>query len=66
MVWPVVLLALALGVNRELVGIFGVDLVGLTFGVMTPAARAVHVLLGFAAICAVAVVLRLAGRQVAD
>jgi len=65
MVWPVVLLALALGVN-QLVGIFGVDLVGLTFGVMTPAARAVHVLLGFAAICAVAVVLRLAGRQVAD
>ena len=54
-VWPVLLLALALGLNRELVGIFRIDLIGLVFGVMTPAARVVHVLLGISTICAVIV-----------
>jgi uncharacterized membrane protein YuzA (DUF378 family) len=57
-VWPALMLAIILGLNRGLVGIFGFDLVALVFGVMTPAARAVHVLLGISAIyCAIAVVM---------
>lgn len=64
--WPVLLMALAFGLNRELVAIFRVDLVSLVFGVMTPAARVVHVLLGVSAICAAAMSLRLAGRRVSD
>jgi len=56
--WPAFMLALILGLNRGLVGIFGFDVVALVFGVMTPAARAVYVLLGVSAIyCAVAVVM---------
>ena len=67
LVWPALLLALAVGLNRELVGIFGVDVIRLMFGVMTPAARAVHVLLGFATICAVVVAVKPAGgRQDGD
>ncbi len=61
--WPVLLFAVVLGLNRELVGFFGVDLVAFAFGVMTPAARVVHVLLGISAICAVVVALRLTGRD---
>jgi uncharacterized membrane protein YuzA (DUF378 family) len=56
--WPAFVLAFILGLNRGLVGVFGFDVVALVFGVMTPAARAVYVLLGVSAIyCAVAVVL---------
>ncbi len=57
-VWPAFMLALILGLNRGLVGMFGFDVVALVFGVMTPAARAVYVILGISAIyCAVAVVM---------
>jgi uncharacterized membrane protein YuzA (DUF378 family) len=56
--WPALLLAFTLGLNRELVGLFRVDLVGFVFGVMTPAARIVHVVLGLSTICAVIVALR--------
>jgi len=62
--WPLLLLALALGLNRELVGIFRVDLVSLVFGVMTPAARVVHVLLGVSTIRAAIMALKLYGRGV--
>jgi uncharacterized membrane protein YuzA (DUF378 family) len=56
-VWPALLLAIVLGLNRELVGMFRIDLVALYFGVMTPAARAVHVLLGIATMyCAAATI----------
>jgi len=56
--WPALMLAFILGLNRGLVGIFDIDVVALVFGVMTPAARAVYVLLGISAIyCAVAVVM---------
>lgn len=52
------MLAFILGLNRGLVGIFGFDVVATVFGVMTPAARAVYVLLGISTIyCAVAVVM---------
>jgi len=61
--WPVLLSVLALGLNRELVGIFRLDLVGLVFGVMTPAARVVQVLFGISAIGAVVMALRLAGHR---
>jgi uncharacterized membrane protein YuzA (DUF378 family) len=61
--WPALLSALALGLNRELVGIFRLDLVGLVFGNMTPAARVVQVLFGISAICAVVMALRLAGYR---
>jgi uncharacterized protein len=56
--WPAFMLALILGLNRGLVGLFGCELVALVFGVMTPAARAVYVILGISAVyCAVAVVM---------
>ena len=64
--WPVLMLAVALGLNRELMGIFRVDLVSWAFGVMTPTARIVHVILGVAAICAVVMPLSLAGRSIRD
>jgi uncharacterized membrane protein YuzA (DUF378 family) len=55
---PALMLAFILGLNRGLVGIFDIDIVALVFGVMTPVARAVYVILGISAIyCAVAVVL---------
>jgi hypothetical protein len=57
-VWPAFMLALILGLNRGLVGLFGFDVVASVFGVMTPAARAVYVVLGVSAIyCAVTVVM---------
>ncbi len=50
-------LAVILGLNRAIVGLSGVDFIARVFGVMTPAARAVYVLLGGAAVyCAVATV----------
>jgi uncharacterized membrane protein YuzA (DUF378 family) len=55
---PALMLAFILGLNRGLVGIFDIDVVALVFGVMTPGARAVYVMLGISAIyCAVAVVM---------
>jgi len=58
LVWPAFMLALILGLNRGLVGLFGFDVVASVFGVMTPAARAVYVVLGVSAIyCAVTVVM---------
>jgi uncharacterized protein len=44
------MLVVLLGLNRGLVGMFGVDLVAFVFGVMTPAARVVYILLGISAI----------------
>jgi uncharacterized protein len=58
MLWPSLMLAFILGLNRGLVGLFGIDAVAIVFGVMTPAARAVYVLLGISAIyCVFAVVM---------
>jgi hypothetical protein len=58
------MLVFVLGLNRGLVGIFGIDMVAIVFGVMTPAARAAYVLLGVSAIyCAFAVVIF--GRRLA-
>jgi uncharacterized membrane protein YuzA (DUF378 family) len=50
LIWPALMLVVALGLNRALVGMFGVDLVTVLFGEMTPAARAISLLLGSAAI----------------
>jgi uncharacterized membrane protein YuzA (DUF378 family) len=64
LVWLSVVLAVLLGVTRALVGLWGVDVVALVFGVMTPAARAVYALLGVAAMyCAVKVVSRQPSRR---
>ena len=63
LMWPVLLLVLTLGLNRELVGLFRVDLVSLAFGVMTPAARVVHALLGLSALCVVVMALRPPGQR---
>lgn len=47
--FALVLLAIG-GLNWMLVGAFNFDLVAAIFGDMTPAARAIYVLVGFAAI----------------
>jgi uncharacterized protein len=54
-VLPIVfILLLLLALSRELMGLFGIDVVAAVFGVMTPAARVIHILLGVAALyCAV-------------
>ena len=57
LVWFTLALAIVLGLNRAVMGLFEVDLISDVFGVMTPVARAVCVLLGGAALyCAVAMV----------
>jgi uncharacterized membrane protein YuzA (DUF378 family) len=68
LIWASVVLAVLLGMTRALVGLWGVDVVAIVFGVMTPAARAVYALLGVAAVyCVITVVsrqfFRRAGRQ---
>ena len=64
MIWVSVVLAILQGSTRALVGLWGVDVVALVFGVMTPAARAVYALLGVAAVyCAIEVVLRQPTRR---
>jgi hypothetical protein len=55
--WPVLILVFILGMNRAIVGLFGIDLVAVIFGAMTPAARAVYVIFGIAAIYYVAITL---------
>ncbi len=53
-VWGAFALAVVLGLNWELVGIFRIDLVANVFGVMTPAARVAHIVLGVSVLyCAV-------------
>jgi len=48
---PIVfVLLIVLALSRELVGLFGFDVVAAVFGVMTPAARVIHVLLGVSAL----------------
>ena len=61
---PIVfVLLLLLAFSRELLGLFGIDLVSDVFGVMTPAARIIDVLLGVAALyCAFALTLRRRSR----
>lgn len=50
-VLPIVfVLLVVLALSRELVGLFGIDVVATVFGVMTPAARLTHILLGVAAL----------------
>jgi len=50
-VLPIVfVLLIVLALSRELVGLFGFDVVAAVFGVMTPAARIIHVLLGVSAL----------------
>jgi uncharacterized membrane protein YuzA (DUF378 family) len=62
--WPALMLASILGLNRGLVGLFGIDMVAIVIGVMLPAARAVYVLLGISAVyCALSVVVF--GRRLA-
>jgi uncharacterized membrane protein YuzA (DUF378 family) len=64
LVWVSVVLAVLLGMTLALVGLWGIDVVALVFGVMTPAARAVYALLGVAAVyCALKVVLRQPSRR---
>jgi uncharacterized membrane protein YuzA (DUF378 family) len=46
----VFVLLIVLALSRELVGLFGIDVVAAVFGVMTPAARVTHILLGVAAL----------------
>ncbi len=58
--WPVLLFALVLGLNRELVGMFRLDLITVAFGAMTPAARVAHVVLGISVIYVVVMAWRLA------
>jgi uncharacterized membrane protein YuzA (DUF378 family) len=58
-VWSAFVLAIVLGLNRELVGIFRVDLLATLLGVMTPAARVAHAILGMSALyCAIKTVTR--------
>ena len=57
LVWFTLALAIVLGLNRAIMGLFEVDLISDAFGVMTPTDRAVCVLLGGAALyCAIAMV----------
>lgn len=46
------------GLNWGLVGLFGFDLVAAIFGVMTPLARIVYVLVGLSAIYGISILLR--------
>lgn len=46
------------GVNWGLVGLFGFDLVAAIFGVMTPLARIVYVLVGLSAIYGISILFR--------
>jgi uncharacterized membrane protein YuzA (DUF378 family) len=62
--WLALVLAGLLGLNRAAVGLFGVDLVADVFGVMMPAARAVYVVLGGAAVYCVIALMALAKRRV--
>jgi uncharacterized membrane protein YuzA (DUF378 family) len=63
-VLPIIfVLLLLLAFSRELMGLFGIDVVSDVFGVMTPAARIIHILLGIAALyCAFVLSVRLRPR----
>jgi uncharacterized membrane protein YuzA (DUF378 family) len=59
----VFVLLLLLAFSRELMELFGIDVVSDVFGVMTPAARIIHILLGIAALyCAFVLSLRRRSR----
>ena len=63
-VWVSLVLAVVLGLSRALVGLAGVDVIAIVFGVMTPAARAIYALLGVAAVyCAIVTALSHAPRR---
>jgi uncharacterized membrane protein YuzA (DUF378 family) len=56
LVWVALALTAVLGLNRAIMGLFEVDFIAGMFGAITPAARAVYVLLGGAALyCAIGV-----------
>lgn len=62
-VWVSLVLAALLGLSRALVGLTGVDVIAMVFGVMTPAARAVYAVLGAAAVySAIAMALKLPAK----
>jgi uncharacterized protein len=54
------------GLNRVLVGMFRFDLVAFWFGVMTPLARVVHVLLGLSAMYCVITTVTFVKRHTAQ
>lgn len=62
--WITLVLAGLLGLNRAIVGLFGVDLVANVFDVMTAAARAVYLVLGGAAAYCVIGLVALGKRRV--
>ncbi|PWF41533.1 DUF378 domain-containing protein [Massilia glaciei] len=60
--WIAMVLMIVGGINWGLVGLYNIDLVATLLGTMTPAARAVYVLVGLAALYSLYLAVKLATK----